>query len=364
MKTFALLSSAFSFSHRLAFAIVGWSAVFSTCYGQSSESADAKSVMRIGIIGLDTSHAPAFVKLWNDGKADGLLAKQQIVCAFPGGSPDIESSISRVPQYTKEISELGVQIVSSVDELVSQVDAVVITTLDGRKHLEQVLPVMRAGKPLFIDKPLAGTLADAIVIQKCGEIYHSRWFTSSSLRFSPGIYKYRTDDVLRKQVKGAIAWSPCSLESTHPDLFWYGVHGVESLYTAMGAGCEKVSRVTSQGTDVAIGLWKDGRVGEFRGLRDGAKDYGLVVFGESKIELGGKYEGYAPLVQEIASFFEGAPAPVSPAESVELFAFMEAADESKRRDGAQVKLSEVVEKAMATANDWIAKNPQQPNVPK
>jgi hypothetical protein len=316
---------------------------------QTNEQA-SRTELRIGMIGLDTSHAPAFAKLWNDAKADGLLAKQQVVAAFPGGSPDIESSISRVPQYTKELGELGVTMVSSVDELISQVDAVVITTLDGRKHLEQALPVLKAGKPLFIDKPLAGTLVDAILIQKLAEKYQGKWFTSSSLRFSPGIYKYRSDEALRKQIQGAIAWSPCSLESTHPDLFWYGVHGVESLYTVMGKGCEQVTRVSTAGTDVVIGRWTNGRIGEFRGLRDGAKDYGLIVFSESKIDIGGKYEGYAPLVQEIAKLFDGGSAPVDASESIEMFAFMEAADESKRRGGNPVSVRDVLATATEIAN--------------
>lgn len=328
------------------------------CATSSSYSQAQEQVLRIGMIGLDTSHAPAFAKLWNDANAQGLLAKQQIVAAFPGGSPDIESSISRVPQYTKDLSELGVKMVDSIDELVAQVDAVVITTLDGRKHLEQALPAMRAGKPIFIDKPLAGSLTDAVLIQKYAEQYKAKWFTSSSLRFSPGIIKYRRDEALRKQTLGAIAWSPCSLEPTHPDLFWYGVHGVESLFTVMGSGCQRVTRLTTPDTDVAVGLWENGRIGEFRGLRAGAKDYGLVVFGESKIDVGGKYEGYAPLVEEIAQVFAGGPVPVDPAESIEMFAFMEAADESKRRDGAPVVIAEVLEKATKAASEIMKKSAQ------
>ena len=313
------------------------------------------SELKIGMIGLDTSHAPAFAKLWNDDKATGLLANQQVVAAFPGGSEDIESSISRVPQYTKDLSELGIKIVGSIDELLGQVDAVVITSLDGRKHLAQAEQVMRAGKPLFIDKPLAGSLSHAIAIQKLGIQHDCKWFTSSSLRFSPGIVKYRNDAALRAQIKGAIAWSPCSLEATHPDLFWYGVHGVESLYTVMGTGCQQVTRVSSPGTDVAIGLWDQGRIGEFRGLRDGAKDYGLIVFSESKIDVGGKYEGYAPLVEEIAQLFSGGAVPVNSSESIELFAFMEAADESKRKGGVPVRIDDVMVKATAEAVDLLSK---------
>ena len=321
-------------------------------------------ILRIGMIGLDTSHAPAFAKLWNNPEATGLLAEQQIVVAFPGGSPDIESSHKRVPQYTKDLQALGVKMVDSLDELISQVDAVVITSLDGRRHLEQAIPVFRAGKPLYIDKPLAGSLVDAIAIQKIAAKHNGKWFSSSSLRFSPAIWKYRIDPELKNQVRGAIAWSPCSIEATHPDLYWYGVHGCESLYTAMGQGCTQVTRVSTKGTDSAIGVWDSGRIGEFRGLREGKTDYGLVVFGDSKIEVGGKYEGYAPLVDEIAKSFAGGPVPIASDETIEMFAFMEAADESKRRGGSPVMIADVMAKATQAATKLVAAKTEINNAPK
>lgn len=329
-------------------------AVCAIAFATISSAVAQDGPLRIGMIGLDTSHAPAFAKLWNDPVATGLLGKQQIVVAFPGGSPDIESSYTRVPQYTKDLEALGVKMVGSIDELIAQVDAVIITSLDGRRHLEQAIPVFRAGKPLYIDKPLAGSLVDAVAIQKLAEQCKGRWFSSSSLRFSPSIWKHRVDPKLKDQVRGAIAWSPCSLESTHPDLYWYGVHGCEALYTAMGTGCQQVTRISTAGTDSAVGIWDSGRIGEFRGLRDGAKDYGLVVFGESKVDLSGKFEGYEPLVHEITKFFDGADAPIASEETIEMFAFMEAADESKRHGGIPVKIADVLAKATKEARRLVA----------
>ena len=311
-----------------------------------------ESVLKIGMIGLDTSHAPAFAKLWNAPDAIGLLGKQQVVVAFPGGSPDIESSYTRVPKYTKDLEGLGVKMVDSIDELIAQVDAVVITSLDGRRHLEQALPVFRAGKPLYIDKPLAGSLADAIAIQKLSEHFKTKWFSSSSLRFSPSIWKYRLNP--QQKVLGAFSWGPCSLEATHPDLYWYGVHGCETLYTAMGTGCTQVTRVSTPSTDSAIGVWDSGRIGEFRGLRAGKTDYGLIVFGDSKIEIGGEYKGYEPLVGEISKFFDGGALPIAPEETIELFAFMEAADESKRLGGVPVEMANVMAKATVQATKIVA----------
>lgn len=305
--------------------------------------------MRIGIIGCDTSHVPAFAKLINDPKGKGRVAEMQVVAAFPGGSDDLPTSRDRVAGFTKQLQEMDVEIVDSIDNLLTKVDAVLLESVDGRKHLEQVLPVFRAGKPVFIDKPLAGDLANALAIDLLAKKYQGKWFSSSSLRFSAGTIRWREDPKLREQVRGAASWGPCSLEATHTDLYWYGVHGMESLYTVMGTGCATVARTHSDGTDLAVGQWADGRVGTFRGIRDGKADYGLVVFGKSLVEVGGKYDGYDPLVMRILDFFAGGEAPVSPEETIEMFTFMEAADVSLERGGAPVTLESVKSSAMMEA---------------
>lgn len=321
--------------------------------GKSADDATTNNpstpILRIGVIGLDTSHAPAFAKQFNDEKASGLLAKQQVVAAFPGGSDDIESSYSRVAGYTADFKALGIEIVDSIDALLERVDAVMLLSLDGRKHLAQVLPVFKSNKPVYIDKPFAGTLSDAIAIEMLGKKYNARWFSCSSLRFTPEVIRYREDASKQKEVHGAVAWSPCYLDPTHPDLYWYGVHGVESLYTVMGTGCEKVTRINTQGADSVVGIWSDGRIGEFRGLREGKKDYGLLVFGEKSIDFGGRFEGYSFLGERIATFFDGAPAPVQSNETIEMFAFMSAADESKAKGGQPVSLADVIRAASEQA---------------
>jgi hypothetical protein len=301
-------------------------------------------VTKLGIIGLDTSHVSAFSKLLNDPKREGM----KVVAAYPGGSPDIESSHSRVAGFTAELKKLNVEIVDSIPALLEKVDAVLLESVDGRPHLAQALPVLKSGKPMFIDKPLAGSLADAIAIDMLGKKYQARWFSSSSLRFSQKILSYR-DPKLKDTVRGADAWSPCSLEKTHPDLFWYGVHGVEILYTIMGEGCETVTRTAAGNTDLVVGVWKGGRVGTFRGIRDGKAGYGAVVFGSGSIEFTDKYDGYAPLVEQFVKFFDGAEAPVPNQETLELFAFMEAADQSKAQGGVPVKIADVVAKATEEA---------------
>jgi predicted dehydrogenase len=302
--------------------------------------------LKAGMIGLDTSHAPAFASLMNDRQAGPELAGVKLVAAFPGGSPDLPASADRVADYTKKLADMGIEIVGSVEELLPKVDVVLLESVDGRPHLAQALPVLRAKKPIFIDKPLAGTLADAIAIYQVAEKLGVPCFSSSSLRFSPGILGMRNDSRVG-DVLGCEARGPCTLEPHHPDLFWYGIHGVETLFTIMGTGCETVSRTQTEGTELAVGLWGDGRIGTFRGLRDGAHGYGATVFGSKGIVPSGNYEGYRPLAVEIVKFFKSGNPPVSAKETLEIYAFMEAADESKRQGGAPVKMADVMQKAQA-----------------
>ena len=310
---------------------------------------DEPKPLRAGMIGLDTSHVIAFAKLLNSPAAKPELKGIKVVAAFPGGSPDIPSSRDRVEGYTKQLrDEFGVEIVDSVEAVISKVDVVFLESVDGRPHWRQVEPVLRARKPVFIDKPVAGSLADAVRIFTLAEETRTPCFTASSLRYSPAIKNLRTDPKVG-EVVGADAFGPSPLEEHHPDLFWYGIHGVESLFTVLGTGCESVSRVRTEGTELVTGIWSGGRIGTFRGIRQGKADYGAVAFGTKGIVVGQGYGGYEPLLVEVCRFFRTGVAPVSPAETLEIFAFMEAADESKRRGGATVPLAEVMTRAREQA---------------
>lgn len=295
---------------------------------------------RVGIIGLDTSHSIAFTKMLNADSPDAKYLGYKVVAAYPYGSRTIESSASRIPGYIDQVKPMGVKIVDSIDALLKEVDVVLLETNDGRLHLEQVLPVLKAKKRVFIDKPIAASLEDTLAIFEASKKYNVPLFSASSLRYIKGI-----EGLEKNKVVGADTYSPCSLEKTHPDLFWYGIHGVETLYTVMGTGCKEVTRVHTEGTDVVVGVWEDGRVGTFRGTRTGKSGYGGTVYTTDGNRPLGPYGGYDPLLVDIIKYFENGTVPVTPEETIEIFTFMEAADESKRQGGKPVKLADVMAKA-------------------
>jgi len=309
----------------------------------ATTATQAADPIRLGIIGLDTSHVTAFTEILHNPQAPDHVPGAKVVAAFKGGSPDIPSSINRVEEYTAILRDkYGVKICDSIEAVCAEVDAVLIESVDGRPHLAQAKAVIAAKKPLYIDKPVAGTLADTLEIFRLAQDAGVPIFSSSSLRFAKQTQAVRNGSI--GKVRSAETTSPAHLEATHPDLFWYGVHGCESLFTVMGTGCESVERSTTPDGKIKVsGTWTGGRTGTF--TESGT--YGGTARGEKGEAPVGAFDGYGPLVAEIVTFFQTKQPPVAAEETIELFAFMEAADESKRQGGKPVKLADVLAKARA-----------------
>lgn len=298
--------------------------------------------LRIGMIGLDTSHCVEFTRRLNNPDDKNHVEGGKVVAAFRGGSEDMPiDSMKRIPPYAKQLEEKwGVKMYDSIDALVKDVDVVMVESIDGRKHLEQALPVMKAHKPLFIDKPVAGSLREAIQIYAAAKQYNVPIYSGSSLRYYPNLQQMKHTDV--GELKGAYSIGPAHMEKHHPDLYWYGIHPTEALYTIMGTGCESVVCTFTPDTHVVTGVWKGGRVATLRGMRSGAEPYRVSVYGSKKVLDEQLVGDYTPFLREVMKFFKTGVAPVAPEETIEIYAFMEAADESKREGGKPVRIADVM----------------------
>lgn len=308
----------------------------------ASPAQEQEKIFRLGMIGLDTSHVIAFTKSINDPKnATGF----RVVAGYPGGSPDFPASANRVDKFTKQLrDDYGLEIVESIEELCKKVDGILLESVDGRPHLEQARPVIKAGLPLFIDKPVADDLGDVIEIFRLAQENNVPCWSSSSFRYGKGIADAGKNEELG-EIVGCDVFGSSSWAEHHPDLYLYGIHAVEALFTVMGPGCQTVRRVkTEKGTDMVVGIWEGGRVGTFRDLRGGKPPAMAIIYG-SKGSTMGNSSGYAPLIDEILKFFKTGKAPVPAEETIEIFAFMSAADESKAKDGAAVSIKKLIEKA-------------------
>ncbi len=300
-------------------------------------------ILRLGFIGLDTSHVIAFTSRFNEPDNPNHVPGATVVAAFKGGSADIPSSINRVPGFTKTLTEkYGVRIYNDIAKMCEEVDAILLTSLDGRPHLEQVKPVIAAGKPLFIDKPVAGSLKDAVEIFRLAREAEVPCFSSSSLRWYTGVVEVATADI--GELRSAISYGPATLEPHHPSLFWYGIHPTESLFTVMGPGCQSVVATESKGTIVVTGKWANGSIGTLHGIRSGKTSYKVTSFGTKAIAEQKSGGDYTPMLREIVKFFRTGKPPVPPEITLEIYAFMEAADESIRQGGKPVSIPDYLKK--------------------
>jgi len=286
----------------------------------------------IGIIGMDTSHSVAFTKYINSGN-NGF----KVTAAYTTVSRDIPSSYQRVEGFTTELEAMGIEIHQSIEPVLESCDCILLETNDGRLHLEQARKVFESGKRVFIDKPVAADFQDVKEIYRLATEMNQPVFSSSGTRYLSKAQKVRNGSI--GKVLGADTFSPVNYEPSHSELFWYGIHGVELLYTVMGAGCQRVRRFISEKYDTVLGEWEDGRTGTFRGILDGQNGYGGQAFGSEGITELGPWEGYDGLIEAILEYFRTGKSPVTPEETLEIYNFMHAAVISKSRDGQWVSLN-------------------------
>lgn len=316
-------------------------------HGDADLAAD--DVKRVGIVGCDTSHVMHFTKAINDPKATGALAELEVTVAYPGGSDDLAGNRKLVAGYVAQLRERGITIVDSLDALVEQCDMILLESVDGRVHYKQFQAIAK-GKPVFLDKPAAASLADVIAIFRYADETHTPVYSSSALRFSDAVQSLANEKKIG-DLLGCETASPLKIEPHHPDLFWYGIHGVESLFTIMGTGCETVSCTDSDTSMVVVGKWRDGRVGVYRGLKKGKTLYAFTVYGTNDVAFRTGFSGYEPAIEQIGKFLVSGEPPVPREDTIEIFAFMEAASESKRLGGQPVAIRDMIQHAEQAANE-------------
>lgn len=307
--------------------------------------------IRLGIVGLDTSHGVEFPRRLNAPSHPDYIPGARVVAALPAMSPDLQLSRDRIEGFTATVrDELGVRIVGSMDELLADIDAVMILSLDGRPHLEQVRSALGARKPVFLDKPVAAWLADAVRIYQEAEAAGVPLFSASAVRWYPGVVEVANARI--EGISGAISYGPAPLMAGHPRLFFYGIHPTEALFTVLGPGCSTVSAMASDGATIVTARWSDGRLGTLYAMHTWPADYKVTLLGKDQVieqKTGGDY---TPLVREIVTFARTGVPPVTAAQTLEIYAFMEAADESLRQQGRPVNLREILLQA-ACPEKWL-----------
>lgn len=314
--------------------------------------------LRIGLIGLDTSHSEQFTLRLNDPANPNHVPGARVVAAFPCASLDLPESSSRIEGFTATLRDkFGVKMLGSIAEVCAATDAVMILSVDGRLHLDQAKQVIACGKPLFLDKPVAASLKDAVEIYKLAEAAKVPLLSASATRWWPGVVEVANSEKLA--ARAALSYGPAPVLPHHPDLFFYGIHSAEALFTVMGSGCLSVERTSAPDVSVVTGLWEGGRLGTLYALHTlpmGSTDYKLIRFGQEKITEQASQGDYTPLLREIIKFFQTRQPPLTARQTLEIYAFMEAAQESKRQQGRPIILRDVLQKAGAP-EAWLPPAP-------
>jgi hypothetical protein len=287
--------------------------------------------LRIGIVGLDSSHPPAFAQVLNGSpKREPQVTGGRIVAAWPGDpSLDFDLSVGRIATVTEQfVHEFQIPCVASIDDLRDECDAVIIACVDSRQRLEQLALVASWGKPVFVDKPLALSVSNARAMLQLAHEYGFAIGSSSAHRFSPTLL--HAIDVIGQPTRADLT-GPLPEQSVLPWLFWYGVHQVEVLYRILGPGCTTVRAVQNAGCIVVSGRWTDGRVGTFAGSRARSSAmFGVVSRdgeGESFVSEVGP-DQFAAQVSDMLRLFREPVDRSREVELLEVVAFLEAAQSS------------------------------------
>lgn len=327
--------------------------------------ATAADPIRIGLLGIDNFGSVAYTEFLNRPHAEGVFEGVRVVAAYPIGSADYPDSDKLVEQWKKQLLDMyqkpkdpkdavpPIEMVDSVDELLKRCDGVMIFSMDGRLHLKQATSVLKAGKRLFISRPLASSTEDAVAIMKVAAETKTPCWSSSQHRYSAGFSGMRNHPEVGRVI-GCDVYGGWIVNAPEADKFTRPLHSIETLYTIMGPGVVSVTCVSTPTAECITALWGDGRVGTYRGIKEGAVKYSATVFGDKGVSTAGiyghgvpvngvvpttdKYVGYEGLAIEMAKFFKGGPVPVSPAETLEIFSLLQAAESSKAQHGAVVKL--------------------------
>ncbi|HEY0826537.1 MAG TPA: Gfo/Idh/MocA family oxidoreductase [Bacilli bacterium] len=289
--------------------------------------------INVGVIGLDSSHSIAFTELLNNIHHPYHVSGGKVVAAYPGGSSDIDISISRVPDYTEQLdNEYGIHMCSSIEEVVEMSDAILLLSLDGRIHAEQFKQIAVLGKPVFIDKPFTINHIEAGTMFNLAEEWNVPLLSCSALRFADPLSRV-LNETRPEAIYGADCFGPLPLLASQPGWFWYGIHTVEMLYRIMGKGCLEVTAMTTDQHEMITARWEDGRIGSARGNRAGNQAFGASIHMDSgviSIDINKSVKPfYACLLEEIIHMFKTGRAPVSRNETLELIRFIEAANESR-----------------------------------
>jgi|SRR5579871_6060118 len=296
-------------------------------------------MIRVGLVDFDTSHVEAFTQRFNhlDVPESEWVEGAKVVAGCPGES---QMMPERIPGYEAKLRSYGVEMVARPEDLLGKIDAVMIESQQGARHLERARPFLEAGLPTFVDKPFTQTVEEADALIALAKQYQTPLFSCSALRYDPQIELAKKQQSERGRLLSVDIWGACSLHEGNPGLLHYGIHAVEMLYTLLGPGCREVRSTRNNASEIQVALWENGNLSTLRGIRAGQYGFGFVAHYE-KGNVSFVIEGsafYRELLKTFVQMCETRTRPLDYAVMREIIAFIYAADTSAAQNGVPVSL--------------------------
>lgn len=234
-------------------------------------------MIRVGLVGLSSGHMTQFA----DHVAAGLLGDAQVTHA--------------VREDTEFAAALDVEWVDSVEELAEAVDAGIVGGKIDDHRAAHAIPLLAAGLPVLVDKPLANNRDDVEAIFGAG----GKLFTASALRYQPSLAGLTlTGDPV-------VVTGNADRDSPWSGLLFHGLHVVELAATVLCGDQPPIARELVRVDEFTVSMVLGGRRSELRFVPD-APQY--TVDG-TPITL---QPGYlAGVIEAFAPFAHGGPAPLS-----------------------------------------------------
>ncbi len=297
------------------------------------------SELKIGMVGLDTSHCGAIVNTLNYPDNPHHIKGAKITAAYPGGTDLCAVSRDRVGKFTDEMRDKhDVPIYDSIEKLAEDVDAVIVTSVDGRQHLEQFKILAPFGKPVFIDKPFTCSYEEAKELVAVAEEHDCPIMSGSSLRYSAGSSGLVPEEA---ELGACEVFGTMPIQDDYPVYFWYAVHPVEMLVSYMGTGCKSVQAIHRDDQDLLICEWEGGKIGTVRGMRFTTYHFGVNVYTTKGTVHGlalNEPPGHVLMLQKMVPFLKTGESPIPIEETLEIMAILDAAGQSKDQDGKTIAL--------------------------
>ncbi|MBA2247324.1 MAG: Gfo/Idh/MocA family oxidoreductase [Chloroflexia bacterium] len=287
-------------------------------------------MIRIGLVGVNTSHADAFSRIFNGSADEAPRLESGKVVSIWGGDPERVATLAANHWIETTVSDPA--------EMIGAVDAVLIVddTGGGALHDELARPFLMAGLPVFVDKPMTTAYPDAVALFDLAEAHSAPLLSCSALRFAVEI----------EAAKNGLAavGTLSSIVSVGPgDWFYYGVHAVELLGVVAGTGASWVHRHALPNKDITVIGYEDGPAAVVETLRDAAYVFHLTAFGAdgfTSVHVQDAMGFYTNTMRAFATMAETGVAPLHREQTLEVIAILEAGNRSAER-GERVELMEI-----------------------